>query len=456
MPPRPKSLPSTPLPPSFEGNDEGRIGRYVVLRRLGEGASGEVFLGYDESLKRYVGIKVLSSHLCGDKGNVERFLHEARAVAAINHPNVIAIHELAEWGGRPYFAMEYVEGGTLDALLEAKGRLSPREALEILRQMALGLQAALAAHLIHRDVKPSNVLVKPNGEVKVMDFGLAKVMGMGASQTFAGAIMGTPHYISPEQARGEGLVDHRSDIYSLGVTFFHMLTGRVPFEAQTPMGVLLRHIDDSPPRLGLLRPDLPIALEGLVNAMLAKAPKDRPQDYDDLLRRIELSQSCLDTRPMTERPGPARKGSPPFGLATSVSPPRPRSAPLFDWARVLVVDDSAMSRKLLGLMLDGTPFPHLSTGESLMVTGFLRHQGARIVLLDINMPERDGWEVLTEIHRLEEELGRPFPVILVSSQVDERVRARAAERGVFAILEKPLHPDELLATLARAARSLQG
>lgn len=448
-----------------------RIGRFRVERLLGRGGMGEVYLGIDEGLKRAVAIKVLSDRLAHDASNVARFHREAQAAARVNHPNVTKIHELAEWDGRPYFVMEYVEGETLEDRLLERGRLDAKEALAIAEQAAQGLEAAAMVRLIHRDVKPSNIIIMADGMVKLTDFGLAKAIEEGSKLTRTDVVLGTPHYISPEQARGETGIDSRTDIYALGATLYHALAGKPPFDANTPMGVLVRHIHDPVPSLAVERPGLGSAIVELVHRCLAKDPGDRPQNYAELLTSLRAAMASLESSRVAEdgegidvrkrlRLAPtAMTPIPPSHLSSAP----PIAAPIaaagtgisIEEAVVLIVDDSSMTRKLLSLMVQQVGYVCFETGDSLMVKGFLRHRGVRIVLLDINMPERDGFEVLQDIKAFEEESGQSFPTVFVTGSKDAAVAMAASRAGAFALLHKPFSPEKLAEVLEQARKVLR-
>ncbi|MBI4576904.1 MAG: protein kinase [Planctomycetes bacterium] len=260
-----------------------RLGPYRVASAVGRGGMGTVLRGQDEALGRPVALKVISAELCRDPSFLDRFRREARATAQLSHQNLAHVYAIGEESGRLYFAMEFIEGRSLAELLAAEGALAPERAADLVAQAARGLREARLRGVIHRDVKPSNLMLSREGVVKVTDFGLAKTAQAGdASITAAGTVLGTPHYMSPEQGRGDS-VDHRSDIYSLGATFFHLLTGQPPFQADTPMGIVVRHVTDPVPRLRTLRPEVPPPFERVVERMLAKDPASRYQDYDALI-----------------------------------------------------------------------------------------------------------------------------------------------------------------------------
>jgi hypothetical protein len=251
---------------------------------------GQVWLADDLTLDRRVAIKTIAGPQAGDGGARSRFLREARVMATVEHPHVVRVYAYGDAGPLAYFVMEYVDGGTLGALLRRASRLEPAESLRITRQVTLALAAAWQRKVVHRDVKPGNVLLDAEGGVRVGDFGLARpVMPSGdASLTLPGALVGSPHYMSPEQARGRD-VDFRSDIYSLGVVLFEMLAGGRPFEGASPAEVIAHQLHDPLPPLIQKCPDLPTPILGLVEDMTAKDPAKRPQSYRQLLQRIEES-----------------------------------------------------------------------------------------------------------------------------------------------------------------------
>ena len=275
--------------PLFKAGE--RLGRYTIVEPIARGGMGVVYLAQDYSLERRVAIKCLSKKLTDDEHFVQRFRREARATAAISHNNVVAIHELGEEEGLHFFVMEYFSGETLADLIKSTGRLRPSRVLKIIRQGAKGLKAAADQRLIHRDVKPSNILIDSKDRVKLTDFGLVRALESSKIITHSDVIMGTPHYVSPEQARGEKLIDHRSDMYSLGVSAYHALSGELPFDAATPMGVMLRHVNDPLPRLSEVCPDLPPVVTNLIHRMLEKDPNNRHQSYSELIEAIEAAMS---------------------------------------------------------------------------------------------------------------------------------------------------------------------
>ncbi len=243
--------------------------RYRVQRRLGGGGMADVYLAEDSRLGRLVAVKVLKPQFAQDAEFVERFRVEAQATALLGHPNIVAVYDRGVDGPPWYIAMEYVPGESLKQRLRREGAMAPEEAVRTAQAVLAALQAAHERHIVHRDVTSSNVLVDPAGRVKVADFGIARI-GVSAL-TRTGTMLGTSSYLSPEQAQGRG-ADERSDLYGLGVVLFEMLTGRVPFVADSDVAVALKHVSEPAPDPRTLRPDVPPALAAVVLKALAKEP----------------------------------------------------------------------------------------------------------------------------------------------------------------------------------------
>jgi tRNA A-37 threonylcarbamoyl transferase component Bud32 len=272
----------------MESDLSGRqLGDYRILRRLGHGAMAEVYLAEQCSLRRHVAFKVLRPSLSSDEKAVRRFHHEAQAVASLVHANIVQTHEVGCIDGVHFIAQEYVKGQNLRQVIAHHGSLGLTLGITVLRQAAAALHKAGGQGIVHRDVKPENILISVEGEVKVADFGLARVVGPdeGLNLTQDGVTMGTPLYMSPEQVEGRRL-DHRSDIYSLGVTCYHMLAGRPPFEGETALNVAVQHLQSKPQPLSELRPDLPVGVCDIVHCMLAKDPSERYEHAGELLKDL--------------------------------------------------------------------------------------------------------------------------------------------------------------------------
>jgi serine/threonine-protein kinase len=260
---------------------------FYILRRLGRGAMAEVYLAQQLSLNRQVAFKVLNEELARDPNYVRRFQHEARAAAALVHAGIVQIYEVGEEQGVHYIAQEYVAGRNLGEITRSSGSLSPQLALDIIRQVTAALCRAASAGIVHRDIKPENIMVAAaTGEVKVADFGLARVQGDGGTNlTQYGITMGTPLYMSPEQIEGRPL-DSRSDIYSLGCTAYHLLSGKPPFRGDSPLAVAVQHLHQPVPPLTKLNPLVPDRFAILVERMMAKKPADRFSDPAELLAEL--------------------------------------------------------------------------------------------------------------------------------------------------------------------------
>jgi uncharacterized RDD family membrane protein YckC/predicted Ser/Thr protein kinase len=269
-----------------------RLRHFTIEKLLGRGGMGSVYLGRDTSLDRPVAIKVLAPEIATDGEMVTRFVREARTQARLIHPNITQIYFIGEDRGFHFFAMEYVEGTALDTMLESGVKVSWKQALDYAEAAARGLRAAYAAGFIHRDIKPSNLLINKEGHVKIADFGLVKSMKGDAELTREGMVVGSPFYMAPEQGRA-GDVDHRSDIYSLGCTLYHLLSGMPPFRSESPVAVMSMHVTDFAQRIRALRPEVPETVERLVDKMMAKQPKHRFQTYDELLGSMEQAAPAV-------------------------------------------------------------------------------------------------------------------------------------------------------------------
>ncbi len=261
--------------------------RYEVIDKIGSGGMSEVYKAMDHKLNRYVAIKVLKSDYSEDKTFVTKFRAEAQSAAGLMHSNIVNVYDVGEEDGLHYIVMELVEGITLKKYIERKGHLGTREAVSIAIQVAQGIEAAHKHHIVHRDIKPQNIIISKEGKVKVTDFGIARA---ATSNTINSAVMGSVHYISPEQARG-GYSDEKSDIYSFGITLFEMITGRVPFEGDSTVSVALKHIQDDMVSPKSIISDLPISVEKIVLKCTQKKTERRYQNISDLI--VDLKRSLV-------------------------------------------------------------------------------------------------------------------------------------------------------------------
>jgi serine/threonine protein kinase len=271
-----------------EADLSGRqLGNFRLLRRLGRGAMADVYLAEQCLLQRRVAVKILKPELADDQTYLRRFEREARAAASLVHANIVQIHEVGHVDRLHFIAQEYVQGQNLRDWITRNGPPDLPHALSVMRQVAAALAKAAEQGVVHRDIKPENIMLTPSGEVKVADFGLARIAreGEAIDLTRIGITLGTPLYMSPEQVEGKPL-DHRSDLYSFGVTCYHMLSGSPPFKGETALGVAVQHLKKQPEPLENLRPDLPAPLCRVVHKMLAKEPERRCQSALELLREL--------------------------------------------------------------------------------------------------------------------------------------------------------------------------
>lgn len=289
------------------------LGRYEIKQQIARGGTAKVFLAQDLRLLRYVAIKILFEELSVDSAFVERFRREAQAAANLNHPNIVSVYDWGEAEGNYFIVMEYIDGRSLSSLLRSDGKISVDKAAQIGSSVASALFYAHRHGVIHRDIKPGNVLITEDGRVKVTDFGIARALGADESLTQTGLVMGTATYISPEQAQGLG-ADGRSDIYSLGVVLYEMVTGHPPFTGDSPLSIALKHVNENPKPLTEIDPEIPKAFEAIVLKALSKDPNNRYGSAGELADDLERFR--LGKNPVALEEGPAASREP----STSVVP----------------------------------------------------------------------------------------------------------------------------------------
>jgi tRNA A-37 threonylcarbamoyl transferase component Bud32 len=260
-------------------------GRYRLESKLGSGGMSTVYLANDEVLDRPVAVKLLHREISEEADQLERFRREARAAARLSHPNLVGVIDAGEDDGRPYIVFEYINGHTLKRQIQDQGPLPVDEAVAYAIEIGRGLTAAHARKLVHRDVKPQNVLIDPDGRAKVTDFGIARSLEQ-KGMTATGRVLGTTDYVSPEQAMGED-VDERSDVYSLGVVLYEMLTGDVPFQAETQVGVAMKHVNEPMPDVRAKRPEVSAVVASVVDRSTTKDPRDRYNTVAEMVRDLE-------------------------------------------------------------------------------------------------------------------------------------------------------------------------
>jgi len=268
-------------------------GRYELEEVVGHGGMSSVYRAHDSLLERYVALKVLHQQYNEDEDFVERFKREARSVAQLQHPNIVTVIDRGEDDGRQYIVFEYIEGENLKELVVRKGRLDVRAALEIALEIARGLAFAHDHGLVHRDVKPQNVLLNGDGGAKVTDFGIARSLDVERSVTQTGTVLGTSNYIAPEQASGQP-VDAHTDVYSLGIVLYEMLTGEVPFPGENFVAVAMKHIQEPPPSVLDARGDVPLRIAEMIDRALEKDPEQRFPTMDAFATEIEANLAELD------------------------------------------------------------------------------------------------------------------------------------------------------------------
>ena len=262
--------------------------RYEILEKIGTGGMSDVYKAKDHKLNRFVAVKVLKQEFGENANFVSKFRVEAQAAAGLMHPNIVNVYDVGEESGIHYIVMELVEGITLKKYIEKKARLSVKEAISIAIQVSMGIESAHNNHIIHRDIKPQNIIISKEGKVKVTDFGIAKA---ATSNTITSNVMGSVHYTSPEQARG-GYSDEKSDIYSLGITMFEMLTGRVPFNGETTVAIAIKHIQEELPSPREYVSEIPVSVEQIVFKCCQKSPDRRYQSMGELI--VDLKQSLIN------------------------------------------------------------------------------------------------------------------------------------------------------------------
>jgi CheY-like chemotaxis protein len=401
-----------PLPPALADHP-----RYCVLEWLGSGGMGIVYKARHRLMDRLVALKVLNACLVNRPAAVERFHREVKAAARLCHPNIVHAYDAGQAGDTHFLVMEYVEGVDCERLLRRHGRLPVGLACDYARQAALGLQHAHEHGMVHRDIKPHNLMVTPQGQVKILDFGLARFVSEAAALrddedaqanpptglTPANRGMGTIDYVAPEDAQDARQADIRADIYSLGCTLYHLLSGQVPFPEGTPERKLLSHIKRQPPPLHELQPDVPAPLSLVVGRMMAKLPADRYQ-----------------------RPAEAALALSAFAGSSQL--------------HILVVEDDPITRELLKSALEGRGHSVACAANGEEALQVLRSAPpAGLILLDLMMPVMNGYQFLQE--KMRDPRLAPVPVVVLSAACPEEGQAMALSVAEF--LHKPVEVEEL-------------
>jgi CheY-like chemotaxis protein len=418
-------------------SDDPRLGTviagYRIEERIGRGGMGVVYRAQHLNLQRRAAIKIIAPDLAESEGFRERFTREARIAAALQHPNIVTVYDAGEVDGLLYLAMQFIQGEDLAAILRRDGRLRPYRAIDVSRQVASALDAAHAMGLIHRDVKPANVLIEGRNAF-LTDFGLTKrIEGTHAQLTRAGDVVGTIHYVAPEQIEGRR-VSARSDVYSLGCLLYHCLAGQVPFALETDVAVIYAHLSEQPPKLSELRPELPEGLDAIMAKALDKSPDRRFPSCGDM---ISAARAVIDAA------GPLSETIPP--KASHVAAPAAPSAEIRDAAeaarrpRVLLggLDDRtrAVARVALGDRVDVLEAPAQATADR------AREERPDLVILDWAGAGRAGIDALRN-----DALTRDAKVLLLTQGEGGREVAAA---GADERLAAPFSPLQLQVKLRR-------
>jgi serine/threonine-protein kinase len=459
--------------------DEGRladlvIGNYQILERLGAGGMGTVYKARHRRMKRVVALKVLGRDVSRSAEFVQRFQREVEAVARLSHPNIVTAHDADEAPAGPFLVMEFVNGRDLASTVEEQGPLAVGEAVRCVLQAARALEYAHSQGVIHRDIKPANLLRDAGGVVKVADLGLARFQdarGRSTEEqsalTQAGTIMGTVDYMPPEQAFGDGPIDGRADIYSLGCTLHFLLLGRPPYKGPTPMAILMKHRDAAIPSLRALRAEVPAALDEVFRRMLAKTPTERVASMTEVVRALETLVAGLGAvepvpPPVDTLVGPAlaRAAAPggtetvgkgaASGTAEGTVNFQPSGKP--GAGTVLLVEPSRSQAVIIRGYLQKLRFEDvrtLSTGQQALDSA--RQAPPAVVLSAMHLPDMTGLQ-LVQAMRAEERFSATG-LVLITSQADAPEAHLLAQAGTIVCLPKPFNQDQLARALAAAGES---
>lgn len=417
------------------------VGGYRLISRIGVGGMGEVWRAEDMKLLRPAAVKVLLETLAEDPELKARFMREAQTAARLNHPNIATIYSVGEIDRTMYIAMELIEGQSLADRIAA-GRVPAAEAVRIMAQVAIGLAEAHDHGVIHRDVKPDNIMITRRG-VKILDFGIARDVSprQQAALTRAHVVLGTPDYMSPEQATGKTL-DGRSDIFALGIVLYEALSGRLPFSGATPTDTMVKIASAPPQPLPSMLPGVPASLADVIGRCLQKNPDDRYAGARDLAADLERVEATLDDTAAIPRytptshlpPVESAAPSPTKPTATAVVPERGAMT-----RRALIADDDELARVLLAAILTEAGYEVVEALDGSDAVRRLKEARFDVLFLDLLMPRVDGWTVLDFLRKRQD---RPDKVFLVTGMRETRLAA-ADQELVSGIVTKPFDPGTI-------------
>jgi cyclic di-GMP phosphodiesterase len=414
-------------------SDPVALGPYQIVERIGRGGMATVYKGHHVGLDRPVAIKVLPEFFSDDPIYQQRFQHEARSVARLKHPNILSVYDFGQDGTTTYLVMELIDGGTLADRLGAPMDLE--DVVRILRPIASALDHAHSSGILHRDIKPSNILIHRDGTPVLADFGLARTEGMTRKLTAAGTIVGTPEYMSPEQIAGES-IGPASDRYALAVVGYEMLTGRVPFAGDTPVAVLVSHLQRSMPAPRELTGELSAHIESALRRGLAKNPEER------------FPTACQFVAALTPAAWPGRPGQGEAATAATTLAERARSS---GRPSVLVVDDGQANRELIEACLAEVDCEVRLAADGPSALQAMDEVLPDLVLLDVQMPGMDGYEVCRRIRS--DPARRLIPVVMITALAHTEDRVQALESGADDFMSKPVERIELVARVKSALRT---
>jgi serine/threonine protein kinase/DNA-binding NarL/FixJ family response regulator len=457
---------------------ELRIGNYEVLDRLGAGGMGTVFQARHRRMKRVVALKILARRMADDEMFVQRFQREVETIARLSHPNIVMAYDADEDEAGPFLVMEYVAGQDLASLVRTQGPLSIAAAVSCTLQAARGLDYAHRHGVIHRDVKPANLLRDAEGTVKVTDLGLARFNnpeGAGGATTpiaitQAGFVMGTVDFMSPEQAMDASSIDHRADIYSLGATLCFLLRGQPLYEGPTMMATLLKHRDAPIPRLVEARADIPPALESVFRRMVAKAPADRFQTMDEVVRALEAVVVELGEQGALPAPGwqpgvdPVPSGptvaAPPLETTRGPSPATadqkpgatPSSRPCGHLRKIVLIEPSRTQSRIIRQYLETAGVPQVVTvasGQEALRA--MRDDRPDALVSSYHLADMTGLQLAQRVHGECQPAAPGF--VLLTSEAERAEVGSLSKCGKAVVLHKPFSPDQLAAALTLVTAS---